>query len=94
MKDDYNAPMNWYRAAMQNINLEEEQAASLNPDLKAPSLMIVASVDPLSNEVSIQGMKPHARSLSIVRLDSGHWVQMEKKDEVNAALENHFKSAS
>jgi pimeloyl-ACP methyl ester carboxylesterase len=94
MKDDYNAAMNWYRAAMQNVNLEEEQSANLDPNLKVPVLMGVASADPVSNEVAIQGMKQYAKDLNIVRFDCGHWIQMEKKDELNATLESHIKAAN
>ena len=92
MKDEYGAAMNWYRAAMQNINLEEEQTAKLDPKVAAPVLMIVANNDPLSNEIAINAMHPYIANLKVVRIDSGHWIQIEKKEEVNVILEDFFKS--
>jgi soluble epoxide hydrolase/lipid-phosphate phosphatase len=37
-------------------------------------------------------MKEYVSDLKVVGVDCGHWVQIEKKDEVNTALEEFFTS--
>lgn len=91
MKDEYGPAMNWYRCAMQNLNLEDEKNANLDPILHGPSLMIVARDDPLSNALAVKAMKVNAENLKVVEISSGHWVQIEKKDEVNTTLEEFFQ---
>jgi soluble epoxide hydrolase / lipid-phosphate phosphatase len=92
MKDEYGPAINWYRCAMQNLNLKDEEEAKLDPKLEGPVLMIVAKVDPLSNVMTINTMKDYVANLKIVEINSGHWVQIEKREEVNATLEEFFKS--
>lgn len=90
MKDEYGPAMNWYRSAMQNLNLKDEEETRPDPKLEGPVLMIVAKEDPLSNEMAINAMKDYVANLKIVEIESGHWVQLEKRDEVNATLEEFF----
>ena len=92
MKDEYGPAMNWYKCAMQNLNLKDEENVEIDPILKMPVLMIVAEKDPLSNEMAINGMRPYAPNLKVVGFESGHWVQIERRDEVNSALEDFFKT--
>lgn len=92
MKDDYHAPMNWYRAAIQNVSLEDEKTENLDPNLNARTVMVVANLDSLHNDMALENMKSYASEMSIVRINSGHWVQIEKKDDVNAALGAFFES--
>jgi soluble epoxide hydrolase/lipid-phosphate phosphatase len=92
MKDDYGPAMNWYRCAMQNLNFKDEDDAGLNPNLDGQVLMIVAKGDTLSNDMVINAMKEFVVNLKIVEIKSGHWVQVEKPDEVNTALKGHFES--
>jgi soluble epoxide hydrolase/lipid-phosphate phosphatase len=91
MKDEYGPALNWYKAAMQNINLKEEEEAKLNPKLEVPVLMIEAKNDVLSNTMAIHAMKEYVSDLKVVGVNCGHWVQIEKKDEVNTALEEFFR---
>jgi len=92
MKDDYGPAMNWYKCAMQNLNLPDDERAKIDPKLEMPVLMIVAKGDPLSNEMAINGMRAYAANMKEVGFESGHWVQIEKRDEVNSALEDFFKA--
>jgi soluble epoxide hydrolase/lipid-phosphate phosphatase len=46
MKDEYGPATNWYRCAMQDLNLKDEEDAKLDPKLEGPVLMIVAKGDP------------------------------------------------
>jgi len=92
MKDDYGPAMNWYKCAMQNLNLKDEENVEIDPKLEMPVLMVVSKGDPLSNQMGIDGMKAYAPNLKTIGFESGHWIQVEKKDEVNSALEDFFKS--
>ncbi|KUJ11476.1 putative epoxide hydrolase [Mollisia scopiformis] len=92
MKDDYGPAMNWYKCAGQDLNLPDEQNGQPDPKLDMPALMIVAKEDPLSNALAINAMREHVTNLKVVEYKSGHWVQIEKKDEVNSTLEEFFRS--
>lgn len=87
MKDSYGPAMNWYRAAMLNLNFQDEEG--INTKLEGPVLMIVAKDDPLSNTMAIEAMKEHVTlaDLKVVEIVSGHWIQIERKEDVNSALE-------
>jgi len=93
MKDEYGPAMNWYRCAMQNLNLKDEQEAKPDPKIEVPVLMIVANEDPLSNAMAITAMRENIANLKVVDIECGHWVQVEKPEEVNTALEEFFRSA-
>lgn len=36
-------------------------------------------------------MKAYAPDLTVEKFDAGHWIMLEKKDEVNEALERFFE---
>jgi len=92
MKDEYSGALNWYRAAMQNVNIQDEEEAKPDPNLKGPVLMIVAEEDPISNEIAINVMKQYATNLKLVGINAGHWIQLERKEETNTALKDFFGS--
>ncbi|CZR64435.1 related to soluble epoxide hydrolase [Phialocephala subalpina] len=93
MKDEYGPAMNWYRCAMQNLNLKDEREAKPDPKIEVPVLMIVAKEDPLSNAMAITAMRENIANLKVVEVECGYWVQVEKEEEVNTALEEFFRSA-
>jgi len=37
--------------------------------------------------MQVQGMRPWAKDLRVVEIESGYWVQLEKAEEVNMCLE-------
>lgn len=92
MKDDYGPAMNWYKCAMQNLNLKDEQESNPNPKVEQPVLMVVAEEDPLSNAMAINAMRVDIANLKVVEIPAGHWVQIEEKEKVNSTLEEFFSS--
>ncbi len=59
--------------------------------LKKPVLLVPALKDPIGlPSFAIAGTQPYAPDLRIVSIEAGHWVQLEKRDEVNAALEAFY----
>jgi soluble epoxide hydrolase/lipid-phosphate phosphatase len=77
---------------MQNLNLKDEEEAKPNPKVEVPVLMIEAKADVLSNTMAIHAMREYVANLKVVEVHCGHWMQLEKKNEVNAALEEFFRS--
>ncbi len=54
--------------------------------------MIVEKEDPLSNEMAINAMKEYVANLKVVEIECGHWLQIEKRHEVNTALKEFLKT--
>lgn len=94
MKHDFSPAMNWYRSAMAGLNFPDETNATspLDPKIHLPVLFIESSLDPMSGgERAIQGMQVHVPDLTVKKVASGHWVQLEKADEVNTILEEYVQ---
>ena len=77
---------------MANINLTDDEAIPRdNQYIKKPALFIACKKDyvavPMLQEENI---RPWAKDLRVKELDSAHWVQLQKRDEVNAYLQDFF----
>jgi soluble epoxide hydrolase/lipid-phosphate phosphatase len=94
MDHNFSPAMNWYRSAIFGLNLPDETSASppIDPKLHVPVLYVESSQDPISGgERAIQGMQALIPDLTVKKVASGHWVQLEKADEVNTILEDFVK---
>jgi soluble epoxide hydrolase/lipid-phosphate phosphatase len=85
-QDDYGPALNWYRAAIQNVNAVDEEDGRLDPQLTVPVLMITASNDPTGGPKFAEHVKNFAADLTEQQINAGHWVQLEKKAETNKAI--------
>lgn len=76
--------INWYR----NLRRNWERSAHLPDRIDGiPCLMITAEFDPWLPPSAADGMEQHIANLSRVDIaDAGHWVQAERPDLVNAAI--------
>jgi pimeloyl-ACP methyl ester carboxylesterase len=75
--------LNWYRALRKDF--EEAQGSDYIVD--KPALLIYASDDWFFYEAGYEGLDAYLPQLEQHEIaDAGHWVQMEKPDEVNAFL--------
>ncbi len=97
MKDDFDPAINWYRAMIQGLNVDDEKAAlasgQTDGKLRMPVLMLSASRDPLAAVTeSAAKMGQYAADLRNESLSTGHWVQLEEADKVNAILEDFVAS--
>jgi len=86
--DGYDGGLNWYRAGMQNVNAKDEQQPGLDPAVRVPVLSILAKQDALVVPGTDQVMKMFIPELETVEVDSGHWLQLDKRDEFNEILKN------
>ncbi|KAF7625238.1 hypothetical protein AFLA_002110 [Aspergillus flavus NRRL3357] len=89
---NHDSALNWYRALVSNINLEDEK------NHKLPLRYLCRSLN-LSEEVGVgdsrleEGMRAVCAGDLVVRRVSteGHWVQLEAREEVNRFLEEFFE---
>ncbi|EJP66152.1 epoxide hydrolase, putative [Beauveria bassiana ARSEF 2860] len=87
-KKGYQGPLNWYKAAMRGVNIPDE---SVLPDearyCGVPTLFVAASQD-FVTRADAQGANTRkwARDLRVKELDCGHWVQLEKPEELHSSL--------
>ena len=92
MKDNFGPAMNWYRATIWGLNLEDEKSAlasgEMDGKLHLPVFMLCASRDPLASVTKPEvNMSKVVEDLKIETLPTGHWVQLEEAEKVNALLE-------
>ena len=88
---EYGPAMNWYKVFIQNLNEPDETATPLEPKLTHPVLMVNASKDMVGLPVAPEEIAPFTDNLEITSVATGHWMQLEAKDEVNEILETFFK---
>jgi soluble epoxide hydrolase/lipid-phosphate phosphatase len=85
----YRGPLNWYKAAMRGINLADE--AEISPDKKLcplPTLLVVSTLDYATRaDMQVSKSKEWCPQLEIETLDCGHWIQLERPEELMALLE-------
>jgi pimeloyl-ACP methyl ester carboxylesterase len=90
MERDFSPAMNWYRSEMAGLSLPDDTNATppLDPKLHLPVLYVESSLDPVSSgERAIPGLQALISDLTVKKVATGHWLQLEKADEVNAILE-------
>ena len=88
---NFDAPLNWYKSLMANINLEDEGTEDMGYEtkerLKKPTLFVAALKDPIGRaDIHEAAMKTWAEDLRIERIEAGHWAQLEKSEAVNEIL--------
>ncbi|KAL3424069.1 epoxide hydrolase [Phlyctema vagabunda] len=90
-KGGYGPAINWYRAQLQNINEADEKAIRQEAHiLHRPTLLFTSH-----NFITVAGnpaeqMKPLVSDFTTKEINSGHWIQREKADEVNSILQDFF----
>jgi len=71
-------------AYMQHFNEEDEKLANVDPNLLLPVLLITANRDIVGNGAFVieKGMRMFAEDVWLKILNTGHWLQLEARDEV------------
>ncbi|MEV0297558.1 alpha/beta hydrolase [Nocardia sp. NPDC050710] len=71
--------INWYRNLDRNWHL----LADVNPIVHQPALMIYGDRDAVARAENLTTFVPNVEEVTV---DSGHWIQQERPDEVNRAI--------
>lgn len=85
--------LNWYRAQMANLNTEDEE--EIPPErflIRQRTLLITCGKDILAIPAMQEAaMRPFVKDLKVEKVETGHWLQLEKPEEVNEILKKFFE---
>jgi len=91
--DDYEAPCKWYVRGIENLGVDEEKKAlnegSIKPGLDIETLMIAGLKDivcPADRARIRMESSVKKGKLTVVDVDAGHWIMLEKVGETNRIL--------
>ncbi|KAB8290173.1 hypothetical protein EYC80_011042 [Monilinia laxa] len=82
-------PLNWYKAAVRNINVEDDAKIPKEQIVQsAPTLVIVSDGDYATRaEIAYIEAPKLLRNFEIKKFEGcGHWIPLEKRDELSEAL--------
>ncbi|KAF5704851.1 epoxide hydrolase [Fusarium globosum] len=87
-KGGYGPAINWYRAGLRNINEEDEQKITTAAHILTHPTLLIASTNVITAAMNIpEQMRPFVPDLTVEQITGGHWLQLEKPDEVNEILD-------
>ncbi|KZS93137.1 alpha/beta-hydrolase [Sistotremastrum niveocremeum HHB9708] len=88
----FRGPTNWYRHRVRPFGNEEDKLIPESKyDIEKPVFLAATVNDPICRpEVAKLFTSQHAKNLTIVDFQTGHWVQLEDPDGLNKALEEFF----
>lgn len=78
---------------MAHLNDDDEAAVPEERKfIEQPTLLVTCSKDVIALPAMMEGMtRKWAKDLRVENLDTGHWVYLEKPDEVNTILKRFFE---
>lgn len=89
-QDGWNGPLNWYKATVANLTLDEDKAAleAGHHIVKTPYLFLGATQDPLAPVAAVQGLQAQGllENVTVKEVEAGHWCMLEKPQEVGKAI--------
>ena len=89
----YGPSLNWYKAQIANLNtIDDAEVPEERYHLQVPALLVTCTKDYIAVPMMQEGlMRPWVKDLVVKEIDSGHFVQVEKADEVNKTLEEFIE---
>lgn len=92
----YGPPLNWYKAQIANLNTPDEaKLAQERLRIQAPTLLVKCSLDYVGvPALQEQNTRPWVDNLQVKEFATGHWVQLEKPDEVNRILKDFIEETT
>lgn len=89
----YGPGLNWYKAQIANLNTQDESTIPLERlRIQQRTLAILGSRDFICvPAIQEHVMRPHLQNLKIVTMEAGHWLQLQKPDDVNKTLKQFFE---
>lgn len=97
--DDYSHCLNWYHRGINNLGVAEEKVLLEDGKIKAKlgkeTLFVPGlkdAISPAARGKSVMQMAVEEDKLKVVEVDAGHWIMLEKGDELNHILEDYIGS--
>ncbi|KAL8955097.1 MAG: hypothetical protein Q9183_006793, partial [Haloplaca sp. 2 TL-2023] len=89
----YAGGLNWYKAQMGQINAEDEASVpEERQHIHKPSLLVLCKKDYIAvPQLMEESMRPFAKDMEVKTVDCGHWLVLEKTDEVNEILKDFLE---
>lgn len=89
----YRGGLNWYKTQMANLNSTDEMAVPSDRRQTDKAALLVACTKDYVGIPSMQeeSTRMFANDLEVESLDCGHWVQLEKANEVNEILKSFIE---
>ena len=77
---------------LSNVNLSDDATIpAKNYHISKPALFIACKKDYVAvPTLQEKGMRPWVKDMRVKELDSAHWVQLQRREEVNRALQEFF----
>ena len=78
---------------MGQINAEDEASVpEERQHIHKPSLLVLCEKDYIAiPQLMEESMRPFAKDMEVKTVDCGHWLLLEKTDEVNEILKDFFE---
>ncbi|KAG9496366.1 hypothetical protein J7337_012954 [Fusarium musae] len=87
-KSGYGGAINWYRAGLRNINEEDERKITTDAYILTHPTLLITSTNVITAAMDIpEQMRPFVTDFIVEQVTGGHWLQLEKPDEVNEILD-------
>ncbi|KAJ5183872.1 hypothetical protein N7492_001488 [Penicillium capsulatum] len=91
MRGQHGPALMWYRMLAWNLNEKDEVDANLSPKIACPVLMVFSAPTASQFPTGVQS-NDFADDLTVRGVStSGHWLQLEARDEVNTILKGFFE---
>jgi pimeloyl-ACP methyl ester carboxylesterase len=93
MEGHHKSALNWYRMLVSNLNEEDEREACLSGKLSLPVLILNPAPGSSLGPNIEEAMRAVAENLTFHEVHThGHWLQLEARNEVNAALKKFIQA--
>ncbi|UNI22228.1 Microsomal epoxide hydrolase [Purpureocillium takamizusanense] len=86
----YTGATRWYRMWLENRFAPDEDGYG-DAKITQPALFVVPREPEAGADQQTQMLAAWALDLTVVKVDSGHWVQLERAGETNEAIEQFLK---
>ncbi|OKL62631.1 hypothetical protein UA08_01902 [Talaromyces atroroseus] len=92
-KGGYGPAINWYKAHLLNINEEDEKNIPTSAHILTHPTLLIASTGYIITVTANfpEQMRPLVPDLKVEKVNGGHWLQLEKADEVNKIMEKFME---
>lgn len=78
--------LRYYMMQDQNISVPDEEA-NANFIMQQPTLLVIPRIPAVSSQMQAETLSAWTSKLTVVHVDSGHWVHLERSQETNRAIE-------